>query len=196
LRSGDICELKEVPIALRRRYNVLPRFWEVRFVISGWAFEAMAAALRYGGEIGMDRLFALIMEQRGFHASQYRTPVVYAHGHPHGKNPDSAVWLPERALRKTIVREAIQPWQSVIEHAGARYAGYDPDKLPTRFHFSLAPDNYADGSNLGRPFDYEEATAQTMHLLGLGELYDVPLIIGGKKTAVRPIDRDHDVYSD
>lgn len=195
LRGGDICELTTVPLALKRRYNVLPRFWEVRFVISAWAYESMAAIWKHGGELGMDRLFSILAEQHGFHETQYRSPVIYAHGHPHGRNPDSAVWLPERVLRRTVVREHLEPWRSVIEHAGARYAGYDPSKMPSRFHFSLAPDNYSSGSNIGKPFNYEEATAETMHAMGLGEFYDVPLIVGGKKTA-RVIDRDHDVYAD
>lgn len=195
IKAEDICELRFVPMGLKRRFAVLPRFWKVRFVISAWSYEAMLAAMQHGGEIGMDRLFAIINDQRGFTEDQYRTPVIYAHGHPHGRNPGTAVWLPERALRKTVIRESNASWQGIIEDAGARYMGYDVDKMPMTYAFSVSPDNYSDGANIGRPFQHEEATVETMHMLGLGELYEVPLIVHGKKTSAR-IEADHEVYCD
>lgn len=190
-KAGDLGYLREVPFNLRTRNAVIPRIWKVRFVITAWAYELLATAMNHGGNIGMDRALSLL-EHINFNPMHTKKPMIYAHGYPHGVHPATAAWIPERALRRLVFREQNMPWYGVLEEAGANFYGYDTDKIPTSFHFSLAPDDYRSGSNIGKPFHHEEDVTHLLASNGLEEHMFVPIILGEKK---RPtLDPDHDVF--
>ncbi len=195
-KPGDLAYLTEIPFQLRRsRGLALPRIWKVRFAISAWAYELMCVAMEHGGygtKLGMDRAIALL-ERTHFDESKARNPMLYAHGYPHGIYPSTAAWLPARALRPLTFREPNVAWRTVIEEANAPYYGYDSDKLPIPFYFSVAPDDYSTGQNIGHPFLHEEAVTHAACTLGLEEHLFVPIIIGASKKP-RPLDQDHDVF--
>lgn len=192
-RPGDIGYLREIPFNLKRKSNTLPHLWRVRFVITAWAYELMATAMRFGGNIGMDRAIALL-EKSGYDYSQNRKPMIYAHGHPHGTWPNTAAWIPERVLQRMMFNLPNRPWVDEVTDAGAEFYGYDSEKIPTAFTLSLAPDDYSHGSNLGRPFEYEEAITHQMCLSGLEEHLFVPLRAEPTKRPAA-LDPHHDVFS-
>ena len=192
-KPGDLAYIKEVPYTLKSRSPIIPQVWKIRFVITAWAYELMCLAVNHGGDLGMDRAISLLEMQR-FDETQNRKPVIYAHGYPHGYYPNTAAWIPERALRRLIYREPNARWQQVIEEAGSRFYGYDKDRIPTSFAFPIAPDDYSHGANIGRPFRHEEDVTHTACLGGLEEHLFVPLRIGSSKRPPR-LDDDHDVFS-
>lgn len=189
--SGDFGYLRDIPFHLKRRQSAVPQIWKVRFVITAWAYELMALAMQHGGNLGMDRAIALL-ERSGYDETQNRKPMIYAHGAPHGVHPNTAAWIPERSLRRLMYRDQNIAWRSIIEEAGAQYYGYDPEKIPTSYAFSLAPDDYSHGANIGRPFTHEEDVTHRMCLGGLEEHLFVPIRIGGKRPVELP--QDHDVF--
>lgn len=194
-KESDFVILTQVPSWLRQKPTV-PRCWKIRFIVTKWAFELIRVATRYGNDkITLHQAMAMLEQYKGFDEREYRNPMIYAHGYPHGEYPDSAAWLPEQLLRRTIYRESTMTWNHIIEEAGARYLGYDTEKIPTHFCLDLAPDNYSDGSNLGRPFVPEEPLVNTLHFVGLGEMLEVPYIIG-ERDRVKQLDEDHDIYDE
>lgn len=193
IKAGDFVMLEEVPIWLKNR-PIQPRCWKVRFVITVYAYHLMLLVEHYGGKLGLDRAISLLESQPHPAPRDYRKPMVYGHGYPHGEYPDTAAWLPESMLRRTIYTETQMPWQDIVNEAGAEYRGFDTDQFKSRFVLDFAPDNYKQGSNLGRPFRAEEPLVHTLHFLGLGEMLEVPHIIG-EPDRVRPLDRDHPIYN-
>lgn len=191
-RAGDFGYLREIPFHLKRRHHALPQIWKVRFVITAWAYELMSVTMAHGGNIGMDRAIALL-DRSGYDASQNRKPMIYAHGAPHGNYPNTAAWLPERALRRLMYNDRNIGWQHIIEEAGAQYYGYDAEKIPTSFAFSLAPDDYSHGSSIGKPFLHEEDVTHRMCLGGLEEHLFIPLLVQGQKRAA--LDPNHSVFA-
>jgi len=173
LKPGDICYLTDVPQYLRRR-SVLPRMWQVRFVISAWQHELMALVQSQRNLAGMDQAMAML-NQQGLPEAKYTKPIVYCHAFPHGLYPDSASWMPERILKKIPFREMTQGWTTILDEARAPYIGHDPTHLIAPYTYDLAPDLYASGENLGRPFSFEEATVHTAALLGLEEAMWCPV---------------------
>lgn len=191
-KAGDLAYITDIPMHIKHRHRIIPRIWKVRFVISAWAYELCAIAMQHGGNLGMDRAISLLEDQK-LSREQYRKPVIFAHGYPHGKYPRTAAWLPERTIKKFIYREPNAPWQTIVEEAGAKYIGYDPSRVETSFMFSLAPEDYGSGSNIGRPFQHEEAVTHAMCSSGLEETLFIPIILG-EKSKVRDLDPDHDSF--
>jgi hypothetical protein len=194
LREGDFVLLTSVPHYLKYR-RILPRCWKVRFVVTRWAYELMSITLQHGGTLTLDHAKQQLERFSRMRPQDVRTPMIFAHGYPHGQYPDSAAWLPWELVRRTTFRELAMPWPEIVEEAGANYLGYDSDKLPTRFVFDVAPDNYAHGDDIGRPFRAEEPLVHTLHYAGLDEMLDLPFIVG-ERQRIREIDRDHDIFAD
>lgn len=191
-KPGDYAWLQEVPYHLKRRHETLPQIWEIRFVVSAWAYELMMTRHHNGAPMGMDRAIHLVSEMRGLKEHQYRSPMIYAHGACHGTHPNTAAWLPERVLRKLVFRSPRVTWPEVVEEAGAWFQGYDPDKLAAPFVFSMAPDDYSHGKNIGKPMLHEESTVHAACCAGLEEALMVPLIVKSNKRAA--IDPHHDAF--
>jgi hypothetical protein len=192
-KPGDLALLQDIPLQFRNRRIAVPQVWKVRFVVSAATFELMNIRVQYGN-IGMDRATSLLEAQRGITPNRYRSPVIYAHGYPHGTNPSTAAWIPERVLRRLVLREPNASWVDIVTSAGAEYLGYDSARIPSSFIFPLAPDDYSHGSNIGKPFDHEEDVVHSACLAGLEEYLFVPIILGERrKSAV--LDADHDVFA-
>lgn len=192
LREGDFVILTEIPEWLRTK-PILPRCWKVRFVVTYWAYDLMKVAYQYGGAMSVSQAKSML-RQGSLRQRHYdpRTPMVFGHGYPHGMYPDSAAWLPERALRRTLFRENAMPWWEIVHEAGSQYRGYDEEL--GRFLLDLAPDNYAGGTNIGKPFVKEEPLVDTLHFAGLEELLEIPYVIGEHRR-IKEIDRDHDIFN-
>lgn len=182
-RPGDLGYLTEAPPYLRNTKKLIPRMWQVRFIISAWQYELMTLVQSQPTVHGIDHAIALL-EQQGFAPSKYRRPVLYCHAFPHGLYPDSAAWMPETVyrdgawrplLRKVVFREHNQQWQSILDEAKAPFVGYDGSNLMVPYIYDVAPDLYSDGENLGRPFSFEEATVHTAALLGMEEVLFRPV---------------------
>lgn len=173
-RPGDLGYLTEAPPYLRNTRKLLPRIWQVRFVISQWQHELMTLVQSQPVVYGIDHAVTLL-EQHGFPEAKYRKPMLYCHAFPHGMHPDSAAWMPERVLRKIMFREQNQTWPTILDEAKAPFVGYDPSGLLVPYIYDLAPDLYAEGENLGHPFSFEEATVHTAALLGMEEVLCRPV---------------------
>jgi hypothetical protein len=193
LKEGDFVILTDIPSYMHSR-EVLPRCWKVRFVVTYWAYDLMRMSAAYGGAISITEARFMLERAAGHNAYDFRRPMVFGHGYPHGEYPDTAEWLPERLLRRTVFREETMPWVEIVHEAGARYLGYDAEQIATRFVLDLAPDEYKNGSNLGRPFKQEEPLVNTLHFAGLGEMLEVPYVVG-ERHRIREIDRDHDMFT-
>lgn len=185
LKRGDLVMLKEVPFQLRRRGARLPRVWKIRYVATAWAYELISQNWQHGGNLGFDRACAQI-DRSGFTPADYRKPVIYAHGYPHGFWPGSATWLPERVLMKAPFREDNATWRDIVNSAGADFYGYDAEKIPSSFAFAFAPDDYSNGQNIGKPFDHEENVTHAMCLSGLEETMFLPINVAKNKGAIDP----------
>lgn len=193
-RRGDLALITgDIPLKLRRDHERIPRVWEVRFVVSKWAREAMLTLQStLGADLrGPDQLRSFIDNCGGLGEYQRETPVIYAHGYPHGIYPNSLAWLPEHQLKRIPFRDPIQPWRDVVESAGSHFYGYDSNGLVKPFGWELAPDDYSHGSNLGRPFNWEEPNVETLCLGGLEEHLFDPIIIGQTRRR-KKLDPDHD----
>lgn len=173
-RPGDLGYLAEAPPYLRNTRKLLPRIWQVRFVVSRWQFELMRLLHSHPSILGVDHAIALL-EQQGFSPASYRKPVLYCHAFPHGMYPDSAAWMPDRVLKKITFRENNQEWPTILDEAKAPFVGYDDKGLIVPYTYDLAPDLYSNGENLGRPFSFEEATVHTAALLGMEEVLCRPV---------------------
>jgi hypothetical protein len=205
LRRGDLVCLKELsedsawaPLALA---DVIPRVWEVRFIASLWARDAMSLLHCMPDVVDGEHLRNMLLARYGHRGRVGRgafslspaesdRAVVYAHGYPHGMYPNTAAWIPESKLVKLPHRDPIQPWETVVNHAGAEFHGYDGSQLLRPYHFDFAPDDYSHGSNLGHPFEWEEPNVQTLCLLGLEDRLFDP-IVRGRSRRLRPLDIDH-----
>lgn len=173
-KPGDLAYLTEVPPYVRNTRRLVPRLWQVRFIISAWQHELMMLVQTEPGLRGIDHAITKL-DQHGFAPSKYRKPMLYCHAFPHGLYPDSAAWMPERVLRKITFRESNQEWPLILDEAKAPFVGYDTNKLLAPYTYDLAPDLYANGENLGRPFSFEEATVHTAALLGMEEVMFRPV---------------------
>jgi hypothetical protein len=191
-KEGDFVILTEIPDHLRWR-ETLPRCWKVRFVVTYWSYNLMCIT-QSGGAVTLSQAINILENHKALHgATEFRKPMIYAHGYPHGEYPDTAAWLPEAMLRRTVFKETTSPWQDIVEEARAPYLGYDTDKVPTRFVLEYAPRNYRSGENLQRPFIAEEPLVNTLYFAGLEEMLEVPYVIGEQDRVAR-IDEDHDIY--
>lgn len=179
-QAGDLVMLTEVPGHLLRRGAVLPRIWKIRFIVTRYAYELMQIAWQHGGNIGMDRGISLL-ERHRVDSSEYRKPVIFAHGYPHGMWPGTATWLPVRVLMRAPFREDNVQWRQIVESAGADFLGYDPERAQASIGFPVAPDDYSMGQNIGKPFDHEENVTHAACLSGLEEAMMVPIRIDGSK---------------
>jgi hypothetical protein len=172
-KAGDLAYLHEAPPYLRNTRKLLPRMWQVRFIISQWQHELMTLVQTQAVH-GIDHAITLL-DQQGFPEAKFRKPVLYCHAFPHGMYPDSAAWLPERVLRRVTFRESNQAWMTILDEAKAPFVGYDTTGMLAPYTYDLAPDLYSKGENLGRPFSFEEATVHTAALLGMEEVLCRPV---------------------
>lgn len=175
LKPGDLAFMTVVPDALRRRFArsqlKIPRIWEVRHVVSRWAWE-LYAMFQDGVLVkGVDHAVSLL-EAAGIPNSEFGTPLVYAHGNPQAFYPNTASWLSAWCLRKSCLRGQTEPWIPILDCAETVFTGYE-----NRGNITLdsAPDLYGLGKKFKRPFHYEEPTFQAACSLGLEELMAVPL---------------------
>jgi hypothetical protein len=193
-KRGDLAMLRgEVPKKVAMVQDRIPRVWEVRFVVSKWAMEAMLTLHSRLDVNGADHLRAMIESHGGLPEYQYEQPVIYAHGYPHGMYPNTAAWLGEWNLKRLVLRDPIVAWRNVVEEAGASFYGYDSNGLTQPFHFEVAPDDYSHGSNLGRPFLHEEPNVESLCISGLEEYLFDPIVLGQRRR-MKKIDRDHDIF--
>jgi hypothetical protein len=160
-RPGNIFRLKTVPPELVASRRPIPVFWQVRFVVSLWAYEMMAQS--YNGVTGgVDRLVATLDAQR-IPPTKYRRPYVYAHGFPHALNPDTAHWFFNvKALEKVVFRDPTQDWPVILDEASAPYCPH----YRAPFVFDLAPSRYDLGQKRRNPFSFEDSTVHSMALMG------------------------------
>lgn len=193
-RRGDLAILEgEIPNRLRMDFELIPRVWEVRFVISKWAFEAMLALQTRPDITGTDHLHALLERSKGLDKYQYEAPVIYAHGFPHGVYPNSVAFLRDYNLKRLTMRDPTQPWRTVVEASGAPFHGYDASSIPRPFSFELAPDQYRSGDNIKHPFGWEEPNVEALCAAGFEDVLFDPVVLN-RKRKVKAIDRDHDLF--
>ncbi len=193
--EGDFVMLMRVPDHLRAR-EVLPRCWKIRFIITYWAWNVLRINKQYGGKISYQQAMMMLEDYRQVNGGQeYRKPMIYCHGYPHGMYPQSAAWIPEDCLRRTMFTEFNQSWEEIVDEAQAPYLGYDVEKLRgSRIEFEVAPRNYRDGRNLKHPFRAEEPlTNQLMGIPHMDEIMETPIINANPHKLVQ-LDEDHDIY--
>ncbi len=179
-KSGDIAVLRSVPDILRLRHTYVPRFWQVRFVMSRWTYELILGMQSAAHPQG-------IIDSVDIPPNEYCRPVIYAHGFPHGLNPDTATWFGEPDLRRVKLRDSTEGWDRILDAAAAPYLGHDTENLRSTVIPDLAPDQYSSGSNTSL-FPWEEATVHTAALLGL----ERPLLSRVHHDYV--IDQEHDIF--
>lgn len=201
LKRGDLAYLTNCPAHVRRHLEatgrLIPLIWKVRFVVSLWAYEAHNLVQRCGEEIGLDRLVSLLDAHAPAALQAPDMPVVYAHGFPHGQWPDSAIWMPGDALRKIAIKDPNVRWPEILDEAGAPFHGYDPSQYRRGFVWQLAPDQYREGENIGKPMFSEEETVHTACLLGMEQLVLGALSEGADPYYVgdpKIIDPDDDIF--
>jgi len=184
-KRGDLAVLRGIPDMLRIKHEKagIPQFWQIRFAVSMWSYELMVVLQGTPG-LGMDAAISRIQVP----PSEYDRPMIYAHAFPHGENPDTAEWFTELELRRVNLRAPTEDWPVLLDYAKAPYAGPDTENLCFPGLFAIAPDYYAHGENIGKPFPCEEATYHTAALLGLESAMSVPIRPG------LALDRDHDIF--
>jgi len=173
-KPGDLARLVDIPMYLQLKRRPLPQYWQIRFIISTWMYEILGI-MQSEYVTGLDHAMSLLERRRGLHPNQYTRPVIYAHGFPHGANPDSATWFSERSLKKVGIRSTTADWEVVLDEAKAPFMGYDTDHLQVPYTFDVAPDLYANGENIGNPFSFEEGAFHTASLLGLEPAMMTPI---------------------
>lgn len=223
-KPGDHAMLRSPSHLMRMQRKPLPTTWEIRFVISAWAYELFARldyASRQGrgifdhfsldpGEVltqyepgDLDgTITTLFTEHVADHFSMegslnewdFYKPVIYAHGWPHGNFPDTAAWF-------------MNPKQLTKMNLLDETQPWEPllDEFQTPlvgfdtdapFSLDIAPDNYAGGVSKRRPLNHEEATFHTACLLGLEEYIMVP--VHPEKLLDRNgtplLDEQHDIF--
>lgn len=194
-RRGDIGMLiGDIPTRMREKLDSIPRFWEVKFVISKWAREVMLTLHSRIDIVGPDHLRDIITSHGGLPEWRYERPVFYCVGYPHGKNSNTACFIDEANLKRVNYRNPIQEWPDTIQEAGAEFYGYDVEKMVKPYSFAYAPDDYSHGVSLKHPFRHEEATVQTMCVAGLEEhLFDN--IVVGRKRNLRRLDPENPIWT-
>lgn len=174
-RKGQICHLNEATHFLKQTNKLIPRLWQIRFIISAWQYEIMRLVHGSRSAIqGIDHAIALL-EAAGFYEVNYGRPIMYCHAFPHGLYPDSAAWIHERYLTRIPFQEQNQDWEVILDEARAPFVGFDAQGLRAPYTYDLAPDLYQNGEAIGRPFSFEEATVQTAAMLGLEEVMFRPV---------------------
>lgn len=200
LKHGDLAYLTHVPPSIREsdwfaEFGV-PRYWKVQFVVSMYQYEMHSAMQSY--HYDADQAVMYLERVNLLHPKEYRTPMVYAHGFPHGDNPNTAMWFPERILRRLVLRTEDVDWEPTLDEFRTHFTGYDSHECMGGFVLDLAPDLYAKGELLGKPLSHEEATFDTAASMGLEESMMV-------KRSAREYedvrygqnpDREHDVFLD
>lgn len=179
LKTGDLVVLNPTKDNLLR-YSMSgdPQTWQIRFVVSAYQFELHNIIQRYPNASFDQALVSL--EGRGMvRPHQYRMPVVYAHGFPHGLWPDSARWFPGHALKKLVLRAPNQHWPGILDEFKTPFYGYDTDLIRSRFVMDLAPDLYSRGKG-GKPLSHEEETFHSACLMGLEHNLVFPASINRK----------------
>ncbi len=169
IRPGDLVLLAPPLPAYLARREKLPEVWKVRFVLSEWGWNLIRVIRQFallGQDLGLDQAVSFIEGDRKSYSQHYHRPMFYAHGYPHGRWPDSAAWLPEFNLCRTIYNESNESWEQIVDRAGARYLGYDTSNDPSPLRLDLAPLNYQDGANIGKPFAPEEPLVHALACLG------------------------------
>jgi hypothetical protein len=193
-KPGDLAMLDgAVPKKLVVTQEKIPRVWEVRFVVSRWAMEAMLTIHSKLDVHGIDHLFEIIRSHGGLPQHTYNSPVIYAHGYPHGIYPNTAAWLSDWNLKKLAIRDPIVGWHEIVEEAGAPFLGYDTSGLVAPFQFEVAPDKYSVGNNLKHPFMHEEPGVHTLCTMGFEEQLFDPIVVGSNRR-LKPIAKDHDIF--
>ncbi len=202
LSTGDMAYLMECPPHVRSKLKLqdrkVPLMWKVRFIVSAWAFELHNMAHSIPDRLyGVDHAYSVVESESCLDPKRYNNAVIYAHAMPHGLWPDTAFWFPNRCLKKVVVRDPNREWELVLDEAKAPFVGYDTDSFMRPFVWSIAPDLYGDGDNIGKPLQHEEAAIHTACILGmedllLGDLSEGvdPYYIG----APRVLDPEHDIF--
>lgn len=193
-REGDIVMLLEVPRYLALRREVIPRLWKIRFIITAWAWDLLGHVVTHRGALSPDQAVTMLEAKKDLEDTEWRRPLIFAHGYPHGEYNNSAAWLPESYLKRTIKNEARQAWRPIVEELQAEYRGYDTTSLPTRFYLDLEPNDYKSSRSLHRPLVAEEPVVQALHTSGLGPWLEIPYI-SNERDKLKAIDPDHDVFS-
>ncbi len=193
LRAGDLCTLKKTTPQLLFKNRLLPRMWQIRFVISAWAFELMCILHEANHSVGPDEALNRLEMKTRMRPNEYRRPLIYAHGFPHGMYPDTAEWFELQHLQKTCLIAPTEEWPTVLDAAKARYRGYDRQAFTSNITLPVAPDHYKKGENIGRPFDYEHGAVHSVALMGLEQVvfqaadpYEINRGVW--------VDREHDLY--
>lgn len=194
-RPGDLAMLKDtIPRKLTVGKEEIPRIWEVRFVLSKWSMEAMLTIQSRPDVNGIDHLIALVEHHGGLLRHNYNTPIIYAHGYPHGMYPNTAAFLADWNLRRIAIREPIVGWQEIVEESGAPFFGYDQSEFSVPYGWELAPDLYGSGHKRPQPFRFEEKGVQTLCENGFEAFLFDPIIVGRTRRMPK-LDDDHDLFT-
>lgn len=193
LRAGDLARLTIVPSHMRRRFSAeglaIPRVWKIRHVLSRWSLEVYN--MYRNGEViyGIDHA-ANMLELDGVALKDFTRTLIYAHGYPHGHYPNTASWFDSYMLQKLVIREMNEIWPEILDESDTMFTGYDPHC--GHLHLDLAPDLYALGKNIKRPFRHEEPATHTAASLGLEELMMVPMSV--KTPGIQRLKHEEDAY--
>lgn len=213
-KPGDHFMLKNAIEKHLHYRRPIPSTWEVRFVISAWAYEIYSSwqveTTGSGHGFGIvplvqsnitpesNYIIAELIEDEIvsngiLHPSDYTLPVVYAHGWPHGAFPDTAAWFfRHKDLVKLNLTDTSQPWDELLQEFKTPYLGYETDGH-MNFSLDIAPDHYAGGVSKRAPLLHEEASFHTACLLGLEEYIMTP--ISADKLTRPLLDVHHDVFA-
>jgi hypothetical protein len=165
-QPGDLALLIEVPKHLQH-VELVPRMWEVRFVVSRYQFEFHRLLHQTGGM--HDFAIAQIEAARRLPRNRWADPVVYAHAFPHGEWPSSAEWFPGHCLQRLTMRAPTEEWEPILDEFSSPFVGYDPSMFGAGVVLDLAPDIYGDQRNRKRPLVFEEDAFHRVCLFGLEE---------------------------
>lgn len=182
LGAGDICTLISPTRKMLLSRKPVPRMWQVRFVISRWTYGAFKSAVTLRSEgptawedclrmYGND-VYTMLRNLNPVPSKDYRQPMVYAHGFPHGHYPDTAHWFIGSQLQGYALRAGTEIWPSILDEAKAPYLGVE---VPTPVCLDFAPDLYGKGEAIGRPFSFEDTMVDTLALLGHEEFMMRPV---------------------
>lgn len=201
LKHGDIVFLTHVPPRIREDdwFNEfgVPRYWKVQFVVSMYQYELHVAMQTF--MFDSDQAVTYLERTGCLHPREYRKPMVYAHGFPHGDNPNTAQWFPERILRRLVLRTADVDWEPTLDEFKTPFEGYASHECRGGFVLDLAPDLYGEDCELiGGPLSHEESTFDTAAKMGLEESMMVKRTARDYEKVYRysDPDHDHDVFVD
>lgn len=201
LKHGDLVFLTHVPSRIRDNdwfdeYGV-PRYWKVQFVVSMYQFEMHTTMQSF--HFDSDQAVTYLERTGTMHPRDYRKPMVYAHGFPHGDNPNTACWFPERILRRLVLRTEDVDWEPTLDEFKTSFEGYQSHECLGGFVLDLAPDLYGESCELiGGPLSHEEATFDTAAHMGL----EASMMTKRRAREYEQMyrngdpDHDHDVFSD